>query len=138
MEKIYKDIGNMIYGLVSQGITYKKRYDMSTQTHRPISGSNLTNPIIASAVTALARCTVSEMMNNTYSLNPNNKIISVTTDGFITSVANIEDTLLKAKGLDNTFLKLYRQARSDLGHKQNVYNELATEIKTSVNRFMST
>jgi len=138
MEKIYKDIGNMTYGLTGQGITYKKKYDLRTQTHKPISGSEITNPAIASAITAMARCTVSEMMNNTASLDTNNKILSVTTDGFITNVLNLEKTLIENTSLDSTFLNMYRIARIDLGHKPSKINdELATEVKTNVENFIS-
>jgi hypothetical protein len=138
MEKMYKDIGNMIYGLISQGITYKKKYDLRTQSHKPISGSELTNPVIASAITAIARCTVSEMMNNTACLNSKNKILSVTTDGFIANIANLEKILKENSSLDSTFLNMYIKAREYLGHKPSTINEeLATEVKTNVSNFIS-
>ena len=46
MEKIFKDLGNMLYGKVVSGISNKKKYDSRLLTMKALSGNYVTNPII--------------------------------------------------------------------------------------------
>jgi hypothetical protein len=48
MERIYKDLGNMLYGKVVCGISNKRNYDARTESMKAMTGSDLTNPIIGS------------------------------------------------------------------------------------------
>jgi hypothetical protein len=46
MERIYKDLGNMLYGKVVCGISNKRNYDARIEAMKSMTGSDLTNPII--------------------------------------------------------------------------------------------
>jgi hypothetical protein len=48
MERIYKDLGNMLYGKVVSGISNKRSYDARHEMMTSMQGSQLTNPIIGS------------------------------------------------------------------------------------------
>jgi hypothetical protein len=48
MERIYKDLGNMLYGKVVSGISNKTSYDVRSESMKSMEGSKLTNPIIGS------------------------------------------------------------------------------------------
>jgi hypothetical protein len=45
-ERIYKDIGNMLYGSVVGGISNKRKFDARTFSMKRMLPTNLTNPII--------------------------------------------------------------------------------------------
>ncbi|RPA88504.1 hypothetical protein L873DRAFT_1796619 [Choiromyces venosus 120613-1] len=47
MERIYKDLGNMLYGKVVCGISNKRFFDARTYLMKPMTGNELSNPIIA-------------------------------------------------------------------------------------------
>lgn len=68
------------------------------------------------------------MLNNISEIK-GSKIVSVTTDGFITNIIDLENTLLK-KGRNNTFLKLFRNIRAEVIN--NKINNKALEIKKQV------
>jgi hypothetical protein len=46
MERIYKDLGNMLYGKTVCGISQKPMFDSRHEQMKALQGSNLTNPII--------------------------------------------------------------------------------------------
>jgi hypothetical protein len=46
MERMFKDIGNMLYGKVVCGIGDKRSYDARTEGMKSMLGSDLSNPII--------------------------------------------------------------------------------------------
>jgi len=108
---LYKEIGNSIYGQVSMGISGKKSFDIRTNQHIPVEGSELSNPILASYITGFTRALVGECMSNIEKLG--GKIASVTTDGFITDVCDLEDKLLVLNDNIN-LLKVYRSLRAKL------------------------
>jgi hypothetical protein len=84
MERIWKDIGNMIYGSVVAGISNKRKFDARTQLMKKINGGVLTNPIIGSYITGFIRALLGEILNNINIAYPEARIASVTTDGFVT------------------------------------------------------
>jgi DNA-binding transcriptional regulator LsrR (DeoR family) len=62
-----------------------------------MKGNELSNPIISSWITAFIRSVVSEMLHNIYLLG--GQLISVTTDGFLTDVKDLENRLIEKFGL---------------------------------------
>jgi hypothetical protein len=129
MNKLYKLIGNAMYGITAQGISNRMIYSTETNSTKRIKGTRYSNPIIFSWITAFIRSVISETLHNISKI-PNAKIISVTTDGFITNVPNLEEELFKlsdAGKIDTTFLELFRKARIQLTGKS---NETALEVKT--------
>jgi hypothetical protein len=46
MERIYKDIGNMLYGSVVGGLSNKQKYDARSLSMKKMVSTNFTNPII--------------------------------------------------------------------------------------------
>lgn len=85
---MYKEIGNSIYGSLVRGINDKRKYDNKTGMMIRIPASPLSNPILASWVTAYIRSIIGECL---HSIHKNQGIVvSVTTDGFITDLEDIE------------------------------------------------
>jgi hypothetical protein len=93
---IYKEIGNSIYGSVVRGIGNKRKYDIKSKGMVRMLGDSLTNPLIASWTTAFVRSIIGECLHTIQKIE--GLVVSVTTDGFITNVKDLECKLL------NTFL----------------------------------
>lgn len=55
LNMLYKEIGNSIYGNISRAISEKKKYDNQSDLLLPIKAHKLSNPIIASWITAYIR-----------------------------------------------------------------------------------
>lgn len=89
----------------------KKVFDIKTGEMRRIEASVLTNPILASYTTAFTRCLVGECLHNISRLG--GRVVSVTTDGFLTDVANLEEKIL-ALSEGNTFIKIFRSLRGEI------------------------
>ena len=116
-----KEKGNSIYGQVVRGMSNKKNFDIKSGLNLRMEASVLSNPILASWTTAFVRSVIGECLHKINDLN--GKIVSVTTDGFIT---NIED--LEAKLIDNSnsLMKEFKILRADLSG-----NDLGLELKNS-------
>lgn len=81
-ERLWKEIGNSLYGKLGQGLRDKTAFDVSNGISSPIKPSEITNPYLAAYVTGFARALMSEMLNGV----PTGKtVVSVTTDGFLTN-----------------------------------------------------
>ena len=128
LQKMY---GNGAYGKVAQGIGNNDKFSIKEDATTRMPGTEYSNPILASYITGFARCALGEMMHN-MNFIPNAKIVSCTTDGFITNVENLEDKLLELaktnKKVKITFLKLYRFLRNLLTDGS---DPRALELKTS-------
>lgn len=104
---MYKEIGNSIYGAVVRGMSDKRRFDVKSGKMLRMSGTDLSNPIIASWITGFIRSIIGESLHHISEIN--GKVISVTTDGFITDVAELEKLVCK----DYLFSE-YKKIRKDL------------------------
>lgn len=106
-----KEKGNSIYGNVVRGMSNKKKFDIKTGRTLRMEGGVLTNPIVASWITAFIRSVVGECLHLIQNLE--GSVVSATTDGFITNVENLEGKLIdpKFKG-SNSLILMYREARS--------------------------
>ena len=89
--QMYKEIGNSIYGSVVRGIGNKRKFDIKSQGTLRMYGDELTNPLIASWTTALVRSVIGECLHAIHRLG--GKVVSVTTDGFITNLDNLEQQI---------------------------------------------
>jgi hypothetical protein len=62
-------------------------FDSLTKKSFRVTATNLTNPILASWTTAFIRSVIGECLHNTH--KPGGKVVSDTTDGFITDIENL-------------------------------------------------
>jgi hypothetical protein len=115
---MYKEIGNSVYGSVVRGIGDKRKFDIKSKGSIRMVGDDLTNPLIASWTTAFVRSVIGECLHSIHSLG--GKVVSVTTDGFITDVVDLE---LKMAG--SYLLSNYKVIRNDLSG-----NDQGLELKS--------
>ena len=85
---MYKEIGNSIYGSVVRGMSNKRKFDIKTKTTQRLNGDDLSNPLIASWTTAFIRSIIGECLHSIQNLH--GVVVSVTTDGFITDLEDLE------------------------------------------------
>lgn len=122
MERIYKDLGNMLYGKIVCGISNKQVYDARTLVMKTMIGNDLSNPILGSWITGYVRALIAELLYETNALG--GQIVSCTTDGFITDIENLED---KINATEGSLLREYQNIRVSLSGDKS-----ALEVKTSV------
>lgn len=104
---LFKQINNSIYGLIVKGINEKRKYDLKSGKTVRMEAGEFSNPIIGSWITAFVRSIIGECLHSVQ-LN-NGKVVSVTTDGFITNLSDLE-SLLK----DNLLITEFRKMRFNL------------------------
>lgn len=119
---IYKELGNSLYGLVVKGISNKMKFDTRLKTTVRMEAGYLSNPILASWITGFIRSVLGELLHNTYLLK--GSIVSVTTDGFITDIENLEEKILELPNDRLNLLNIYKKSRVNLSNISN-----ALEIK---------
>jgi len=108
MNQLYKFIANSGIGQMARGLNQKKVFDTETCKTKVIPPGELISPLYAGWITSYIRCTLSEILNNQ---NPNKKIFSCTTDGFISNDEGLE----KIKPLKSErFAYSYYKARESL------------------------
>jgi hypothetical protein len=128
----YKEMGNSIYGNVVKGMSDKRKFDIKTKKTIRMDASSLSNPLIASWTTAFIRSIIGECLHAIDLLK--GYVVSVTTDGFITDIPNLEE-ILCADFVSNsksdsgsfkpTLLKHFKKIRNQLSGDSN-----SLEIKT--------
>jgi hypothetical protein len=102
-EKLWKEIGNSLYGKLAQGLRGKTAFDMKYGTSSKIPPSEITNALFAAYVTGVARAVICEMLNG---IEEPFRAVSVTTDGFLTD-APLEKIKLDGPAC-SYFRELYR------------------------------
>lgn len=129
---LYKLLGNGGYGILCRGFSDKRSYDIESGTTKRMPANDISNIILGAQTTALARCVIGEFLHNIHTLG--GKIVSVTTDGFITDIKDLENTVLNSdkEGLSKTFINLYRETRKTLCGVPE-----ALELKSSVKGLLS-
>lgn len=81
-EKLWKEIGNSLYGKMAQGLVGKTAFDVQKGISSKVPCSLITNPYFAAHITGFARAVLSEILARL----PDDKIVvSATTDGFLTN-----------------------------------------------------
>lgn len=81
-EKLWKELGNSLYGKLAQGLRGKRQFDVSSGTSKNIPPSEITNAMFAMYITGVARALMCEMLNG---IEEPYRAVSVTTDGFLTN-----------------------------------------------------
>lgn len=119
LNALYKELGNSQYGLTARGISSKKRFDVKVGKPLKVDVNEFANPLICTWITAIIRSIMGELLH--YISLRKGKVVSVTTDGFITDLAGLENDLKGLEGLDRSeYLFLYTQycsIRKDLSNK---------------------
>jgi len=127
---MYKEMGNSIYGQIAMGISMKKTYDVKTKSYIRINGGVLSSPILASYITGFTRALIGECLFNIEKLD--GRVLSVTTDGFITNIEDLENKILEMDTKKDC-LMLYKEMRRHLTtfDKSDIeQDDRALEIKT--------
>jgi hypothetical protein len=112
MNALYKEMANSIYGNVVRGISNKKTLDLKTGDMFRITGTDLSNPILASWTTAFIRSVIGECLHNIHKLG--GKVVSTTTDGFITDILDLESKLSNLPQEEIPLFSLFKKLRIDL------------------------
>lgn len=110
---LYKEMGNSIYGNSVRGISDKRKFDIKSGTLLRMEPSELSNPLIGSWITAFIRSVLGECLHNIHKMN--GKIISCTTDGFVTDLKNLEELFNNCGGscgAKNTLMKNFQGIRN--------------------------
>lgn len=109
-ERLWKEVGNSLYGKLAQGLSGKSGFDVPTGLSKGIPSSAITNPYFATFTTGLVRAVLSEMLAGV----PKDKLVlSVTTDGFLTN-ADLSEIDLSGPSC-RRFKALYRVADPEGG-----------------------
>jgi len=124
---LYKEMGNSIYGNIVRGMSDKKTFDNLSGEYIRVEATDLSNPILASWITAFIRSVIGECLHNIHKLG--GKIVSVTTDGFITDIDNLEEKLLTLPEDQLTLLNKYRSLRMELTQEDTTPDTNALELK---------
>lgn len=120
MNTFFKLLGNSIYGQTATGLNAKPRFNSRLNTMQPSVSGGLTNPVICCWTTGAIRATLSETMNLVE--RRGGKIISCTTDGFITNLPGLD----KDPTLLSPMIAYFRHARKMLSGDDSLL-----ELKTS-------
>lgn len=127
---MYKEIGNSIYGHIAMGIGGKKTFDVKTKSFVKVEGSVLSSPVLASYITGFVRALIGECLNNIHRLG--GEAASVTTDGFMTTIKDLEDKILALEDESTKIcLHLYRYARGLLTYREEtgLFDNRGLEVK---------
>ena len=119
---MYKEIGNSIYGSLVRGMSDKRKFDNKTRSQIRIPAHFLSNPILASWVTAFIRSLVGECLHAIQNLG--GKVVSVTTDGFITDIHDLEGKIIGLRNEDSFLLSNFKMLREEISR-----DDTALEIK---------
>lgn len=79
-EKLWKEIGNTLYGKLGQGLKGKRGFNSSDGLSKNIPHSPVTNPYFAAYATGFVRAVLSEQLAG---LDKTVNVISATTDGYL-------------------------------------------------------
>jgi len=113
MNMLYKELVNSIYGNVVRGMSNKKYFDKKSGKMMRVTATEISNPILAPWTTAFTRSFIAECLHNISKLG-GGKVVSVTTDGFITDFYDLETKLLSLTPEEVPMLIQYIKLRSDL------------------------
>jgi len=67
----------------------KKNYDSLTKTSMRVTATKISNPILASLITAFIREVIWDCLHNNHKLGGPKGVVSVTTDRFITNIGDL-------------------------------------------------
>ena len=107
MNLLYKFLANAGIGQMARGLNQKVKFDVRSNSTKPLPSGELVSPLYAGWITSFIRTTLSEIMNK----NNNKMIISCTTDGFISDEPKLDTVPIDSK---NVFSFLYYTTRLKL------------------------
>jgi len=107
MNLLYKFIANAGIGQMARGLNQKTRYDLRSNSQKPIPAGELVSPLYAGWITSFIRTTLSEMLNR----HGDGLIISCTTDGFISSKKALDQKPIESSDI---FSRMYFETRRTL------------------------
>lgn len=81
-ERLFKEMGNSLYGKFAQSLRPKTAFDIQAGYSKQLPPSTLTNPFFAAYTTGLARALMGEMVA---SIPEHRTVVSLTTDGMLTN-----------------------------------------------------
>ena len=94
-ERMWKELGNSLYGKLAQGLREKRVFDTRAGEMRDMPPSSLTNPYLAAHITSLVRAVLGEILTNI----PSDRIVlSASTDGLLTNATPDEMAKITASG----------------------------------------
>lgn len=83
-EKLWKEIGNTLYGKLGQGLKGKRGFNSSDGLSKNIPHSPVTNPYFAAHATGFVRAVLSEQLDGIHKYHGDDvTVISATTDGYL-------------------------------------------------------
>lgn len=129
LNALYKELGNSIYGNLVRGMSNKMSFDTTTGKMFRIRATELSNPILASWTTAFIRSVIGECLHNIARLG--GRVVSVTTDGFITDLVNLEEKLLSLPEVQTPLFKLFTKIRNQLTDEDSDTQSNVLELKNS-------
>lgn len=127
MNLLYKELGNSIYGNIVKGMSQKRVFDIRIKGMSSVKASEISNPILASYITGSVRAVISEMLHciqlleNEHSVAT--RVISVTTDGFVTNVEKVEEKVKNLPEKNRKMLECYQDFRKKLNFETKAYEE---------------
>ena len=134
---MFKEIGNSIYGLIAMGLAGKTSFDIKTKSYLRVDGGILSNPVLASYITGFCRAFIGECVNNVQLLE--GFVVSITTDGFISDLEDLENKILGLKDSNIHCFKVYKELRKLLTTtEEGAFDDSALEIKNIESRGLLT
>lgn len=122
-----KEKVNSIYGLTVKGINDKRKFDIKLGKTVRMEANDLSNPIIASWITAFVRSVLGECLHNISKMG--GLVVSTTTDGFITNIKDLENKLNNLTEKENYLFKLFSESGASLTRKPTVSLEIKAETQ---------
>lgn len=114
---LFKLLCNGGYGKLGQGLRGKRAYSPRHDASQDVPNSLITHPVYASTVTALVRALLSATVHQLQTRG--HVILSMTTDGFLSTASVEEAESCDAYGFRDLFLK----GRKDLGLEDGIWEE---------------
>ncbi|AIL71690.1 DNA-directed DNA polymerase [Vibrio vulnificus] len=125
-EKLWKEIGNTLYGKLGQGLRGNRGFNASTGLSKDIPHSPVTNPYFAAHATGFVRAVLSEQIAG---LPDTIDVISATTDGYLTNAT--EAQLYTSGSVSQRFAAICQQTGDGkmIKHKHHVRQVIAMKTR---------
>ena len=109
---LIKELINSEYGIIVQGISKKMKFNARTNDMKRMEGTDLSNPLIAAWITSFVRCVIGESLHAIQLLG--GKVVSATTDGFITDIKDFESKIIKHPLFKWSLFNEYRKEHKEI------------------------
>lgn len=128
-EKLWKEIGNTLYGKLGQGLKGKRGFNASDGLSKVIPHSPVTNPYFAAHATGFVRAVLSEQLAG---LDNDVNVISATTDGYLVDCK--EEQLHTSGSISQRFEAICKQTGDGkmIKHKHHVRQIIAMKTRGQI------